>query len=74
MNNKLPIKIMVNRAILMEFTNGPTTVNTVLNELKVDGNSMAVAVNNDIVPKKNWELCVLNDGDNVNVFGAIAGG
>lgn len=74
MSDKLSIKIMVNQAITMNFTEEPTTVNTVLNELKVDGNSMAVAVNNDIIPKQKWAQCVLSDGDNLNVFGAIAGG
>ncbi len=74
MNDKLPIKIMVNQAIEMNFIDHQTTVKTVLNELKIDNGSMAVAVNNDIIPKQDWEQCVLNDGDNVNVFGAIAGG
>jgi len=58
----------------MNFKDNPTTVNHVLDELKVDGGSMAVAVNNDIIPKQDWAQYVLNDGDNLNVFGAIAGG
>jgi len=74
MSDKSSIKIMVNQAIVMNFTANPTTVNNVLDELKVDGDSMAVAVNNDIIPKQDWAQYVLNDGDNLNVFGAIAGG
>lgn len=74
MSDKSPIKIMVNQAIVMNFKDNPTTVNNVLDELKVDGGSMAVAVNNDIIPKQDWAQYVLNDGDNLNVFGAIAGG
>jgi len=74
MSDKLPIKILVNQSIEMNFFDKPPSINTVLDELKVDGNLMAVAVNNEIIAKQVWAQCELNDGDKLNVFGAIAGG
>ncbi|KLV07532.1 hypothetical protein ABT56_04530 [Photobacterium aquae] len=34
----------------------------------------AVALNEDIVARGNWEDTVLNDGDRIALFQAIAGG
>lgn len=46
----------------------------VLNTIEVDTSTLAVAVNNQVIPRGQWENCSLSDGDNINLFGAIAGG
>lgn len=35
---------------------------------------VAVAINNAVVPKSEWENTVLAHGDSIDVFEAIAGG
>lgn len=35
---------------------------------------VAVAVNGEVVPKKNWAEATLNEGDRVEVLRAIGGG
>jgi sulfur carrier protein len=35
---------------------------------------MAVAVNGSIVPRKDWETAMLNDGDKIDVISAFYGG
>jgi sulfur carrier protein len=37
-------------------------------------NGIAVAVNEEIIPKNKWEQTRLFDGDKIIVIGAVAGG
>ena len=46
----------------------------VLNTIEIDTATLAVAVNNQVIPRGQWANCSLSDGDNINLFGAIAGG
>ncbi len=45
-----------------------------LADLAIDNNGIAVAVNEDIVSRSQWESQNLNDGDRVIVIKATAGG
>ena len=46
----------------------------VLESLDLPLNAAAVAINAVIIPKSNWNLTSLNDGDKISLFQAIAGG
>lgn len=35
---------------------------------------IAIAINQDVIPKTQWTETILNDGDDVSVFTMIAGG
>jgi len=37
-------------------------------------NGIAVAVNEEIIPKNSWESCVLNENDKIMIITATAGG
>ncbi|ORT48471.1 hypothetical protein ST37_18025 [Vibrio sp. qd031] len=42
--------------------------------MKCETGHCAIAVNNQVIPRSQWNLTLLNDGDVVSVFNAIAGG
>ncbi|MCG7529806.1 sulfur carrier protein ThiS [Psychrobium sp. MM17-31] len=46
----------------------------VLKTIEIDTATLAVAVNNQVIPRGQWPSYSLCDGDNINLFGAIAGG
>ncbi|MGB1296851.1 MAG: sulfur carrier protein ThiS [Psychrobium sp.] len=46
----------------------------VLKTIEIDMATLAIAVNNQVIPRGQWASCTLSDGDNINLFGAIAGG
>ncbi len=54
------------------------TSNTLLTVLEQRGfalrNGVAVAVNNIVVPKPNWDNTLLNDGDKILIITATKGG
>ncbi|WP_067223200.1 sulfur carrier protein ThiS [Marinomonas gallaica] len=35
---------------------------------------VAVAVNQQVVPRSQWSECLLNDNDRIDIFESIAGG
>jgi thiamine biosynthesis protein ThiS len=74
MNNSLPSQVMVNQETPVDIECGVSTILDALNTLALDSNSIAVAVNNTVIAKQTWAVHVLSHGDNLNVFGAIAGG
>ncbi|MBL4831372.1 MAG: sulfur carrier protein ThiS [Aliivibrio sp.] len=45
-----------------------------LESLELPLNAAAVAVNAVIIPKSNWNITSLNEGDKISMFQAIAGG
>jgi len=54
---------------------GQTTVQQLLNEFHGDKqNGIAVAVNENVVPKKEWHSHLLNEKDNVLIIKATQGG
>lgn len=56
---------------------GGTTVSDVLREMNLNPEKprgIAVAVNDEVVPKADWETAMLADGDRVEVITARQGG
>ena len=51
-----------------------SSVQTVLLNSKIELNGIAVAVNNHVIPKNNWESTFLNDQDHITVIQATQGG
>lgn len=45
-----------------------------LSRLSLNQQGIAIAINQDVVPKTQWTETILNDGDDVSVFTMIAGG
>ena len=43
-------------------------------ELQLESRTIAAAVNEEIVPKKNWENFFLQEGMTVDIFNLVAGG
>ncbi|HDL8285590.1 TPA: sulfur carrier protein ThiS [Yersinia enterocolitica] len=50
------------------------TVEKLLQQLNRHQPGTALAVNQVIVPRTDWEKCQLHEGDNILLFQAIAGG
>lgn len=51
-----------------------SSVKHLLEQLNVVANGIAVAINNEIVPKKIWEKTVLQQKDQVTIIQATQGG
>lgn len=52
-----------------------TKLDLLLSELKINSEKgVAVAVNQQVIPRKNWNSHVLNENDNVVVIKAAQGG
>lgn len=51
-----------------------TSVYQLLEELKIQSNGIAIAINNDIVKRANWESFRLSDNDNVLIIRSTQGG
>lgn len=45
-----------------------------LSRLSLNQHGIAIAINQDVVPKTQWIETTLNDGDDVSIFTMIAGG
>lgn len=52
----------------------PVTLSQLLIQLEQPLIGVALAVNETIVPRENWETHFINDGDTILLFQAIAGG
>ena len=51
------------------------TISEMIRELEIKGNTgMAIAVNNSVIPKKDWENTKLCSGDNILLIHATSGG
>lgn len=66
------MRITVNDDVMM-FTE-PLTVSALLAHLERPAVGIAVAVNQTIVVRDEWIGFIINDGDQVLLFQAIAGG
>ncbi len=51
-----------------------TTVAQYLIESGYDTKRVAVELNGDILPKNQYEITVINDGDNIEVVSFVGGG
>ena len=50
------------------------TLESLLNELSLNGKVMAAAVNMDIVKQDNWNSYQLNEGDKIELLDFVGGG
>ncbi len=50
------------------------TVADLVSELKIVGKRIAVECNGEIIPKSQYAETQLNDGDSLEVVGAVGGG
>lgn len=50
------------------------TLENLLEQLRLMRPGIALAINQTIVPREQWETHLLNDGDQILLFQAIAGG
>lgn len=66
--------VYLNQQQKIPLAQDKTLLADVLNTIEVDTSTLAVAVNNQVIPRGQWASCTLKDGDNINLFGAIAGG
>ena len=53
---------------------GEPTVTALLAHFGVNPQTVAVAVNGDVVPRTDWAQCRLRDGDTVDIVHVVAGG
>ena len=72
MNNSNMAKIQLN-GDLYEINNG-TSLNELLNKLKIQKNKVAVEVNGEIVEKNKYSNLILNKNDKVEIVKFIGGG
>lgn len=73
MTNQL-IQVIVNQDQQLSIAADNNRLNAVISLIDIDTATLAVAVNNAIVPRGQWSEFIINDGDRINLFGAIAGG
>ncbi|MDF7459211.1 sulfur carrier protein ThiS [Proteus mirabilis] len=52
----------------------PVTISQLLIELKQPSMGVALAINDIIIPRENWNTQMINEGDTILLFHAIAGG
>ncbi len=52
----------------------PVTISQLLIELKQPSMGVALAINDIIIPRENWDTQMINEGDTILLFQAIAGG
>ena len=72
MNNLNVAKIQLN-GDLYEINNG-TSLNELLNKLKIQKNKVAIEVNGEIVEKNKYTNLILNKNDKVEIVQFIGGG
>lgn len=66
------INIKVNNAT-HQFNKG-CALESILNQLDIPTNGIALAVNQNIITRTNWNTTTLNDGDSVLIIKATQGG
>ena len=52
----------------------PVTISQLRIELKQPSIGVALAINDIIIPRENWNTQMINEGDTILLFQAIAGG
>lgn len=52
----------------------PVTISQLLIELKQPSMGVALAINDIIIPRENWNTQMINEGDTILLFQVIAGG
>ena len=57
-----------------EVETGATHLSHFIQEQNLPTTGIAVAVNNRMIPRTEWDSYVLNEGDNVLIIKAVCGG
>jgi sulfur carrier protein len=57
-----------------EYIEGATALSDVLQHLQLEGDGVAIAVNNAVVPRAKWDRTQLRDGDAIEIIHAVQGG
>ncbi len=50
------------------------TLSMVIESFAIESQTMAVAVNEAVIPRGEWQTTTLSQGDKIDMFQAIAGG
>ena len=58
----------------VELGREKTTLTQMVNEKGITTDGCAIAINGTILPRSKWGDTTLNEGDQVSLFQAIAGG
>ena len=73
-NNQCQAMVLVNQNRRVEIIDQQTNISELLIKLDCIESGVAIAVNNQVVTREQWPVYVLNNDDNISIFGAIAGG
>lgn len=57
-----------------EVETGVTTLTQLSQELNLPAAGIAVAVNNCMIPRTEWDAHLLNEGDKIIIIKAVCGG
>ncbi|MEZ4880116.1 MAG: sulfur carrier protein ThiS [Chitinophagales bacterium] len=51
-----------------------TSLQQVIEKVLTEIDGIAIALNENIIPKDDWQTTILNDKDDIIIIGAVAGG
>tara|TARA_B100001059_G_scaffold230695_1_gene265292 strand:- start:866 stop:1069 length:204 start_codon:yes stop_codon:yes gene_type:complete len=67
------MKISINGKI-QSFDKDVLTFENLIKEINLEGRRFAIERNGEIIPKSQFNKCTLNDGDKLEIIGAVGGG
>ena len=67
------MKISINGKI-QSFNKEVLTFETLIKEINLEGRRFAIERNGEIIPKSQFNKYTLNDGDKLEIIGAVGGG
>ena len=67
------MKITINGK-MQSFDKEVLTFETLIKEINLEGRRFAIERNGEIIPKSKFNKYTLNDGDKLEIIGAVGGG
>lgn len=67
------MNILINGNI-RQFDGEKLTISALLVKLNLTGKRLAIEKNGEIVPRSQFDAVLLNDGDKLEIVGAVGGG
>lgn len=67
------MKISINGK-MQSFNKEVLTFETLIKEINLEGRRFAIERNGEIIPKSQFNKYTLNDGDKLEIIGAVGGG
>ena len=67
------MNILINDNI-RQFDGEKLTISALLVKLNLTGKRLAIEKNGEIVPRSQFDAVLLNDGDKLEIVGAVGGG